>query len=635
MSAPTAAGGPAPWWLAYPDVWKAEAAALAAIGATWSRRSTLGQAEQLAPGADLGPRLALRISWPHPAPQPGDPDRLELLVRYPTSYPWFPPRVYLPEPLPGLVRHRNATNHGALCLLAVDDDWQPGATVAELLTVQLPRLLAAGRDPRTYPATLGLEAGAEPTWTRLVLVRGALLVDSACTPPAEVPGGLADLVSVGHADNPVHALVTLLDGDQHVLWAAGNFPLRVAARVPWVRLPTLPPGPLHPSELWHRGWAQLDATVPAATPDDHRETLVLLVPSERERRRPHEDFLLLDREAPEHRHEGRAGEAIADNQLSLFDLSALWPAPPASSAPAQAGARDDVWVTARRSYAMGPGDLTARLPDDVTRPMTDATVTVVGVGALGGPIALELARAGVGALRLVDGDTHDPATNARQLPGIRDAGDLKALAVATRLLEANPHVRLTCGIRDLGADDGRELPRLLRSSLVVDATASPTVTRFLAAHLRPAGTPLLIASATAGGWGGTIVTLPTAGGGCWECLQLHRADRAVPWPPARPDGDITPVGCSHPTYVGSYPDLGHVALHAARTALALLSADPAPRRATGRAPFGDLQVLSLHGPSGPRHPRWRARLLTVHPRCPLHGPHSGDVRPGSPPRRAP
>jgi hypothetical protein len=187
MSVPTAAGGPAPWWLAYPDVREAEAAALAAVGATWSRRSTRGQAEQLAPGADLGPRLALRISWPHPAPQPGDPDRLELLVRYPTSYPWFPPRVYLPEPLPGLVRHRNATNHGALCLLAVDDDWQPGATVAELLTVQLPRLLAAGRDPRTYPATLGLEAGAEPTWTRLVLVRGALLVDSACTPARRGP----------------------------------------------------------------------------------------------------------------------------------------------------------------------------------------------------------------------------------------------------------------------------------------------------------------------------------------------------------------------------------------------------------------------------------------------------------------
>jgi hypothetical protein len=53
---------------------------------------------------------------------------------------------------------------------------------------------------------LGLEAGAEPAWTRLQLVGGALLIDSAYVPPAEVTGGLADLVFVGSAANPLPRL---------------------------------------------------------------------------------------------------------------------------------------------------------------------------------------------------------------------------------------------------------------------------------------------------------------------------------------------------------------------------------------------------------------------------------------------
>jgi molybdopterin/thiamine biosynthesis adenylyltransferase len=141
-------------------------------------------------------------------------------------------------------------------------------------------------------------------------------------------------------------------------------------------------------------------------------------------------------------------------------------------------------------------------------------VAVVGVGALGGPIALELARAGVGFLHLVDGDRHDAATSARQLPGIVDAGDAKALAVAKRIFEFNPHTRISAGLRHLGADEGLELPRLLGSDLVVDASANPSASRYLAAHLRLSSTPLLVASATAGGWGGTLTTLPADGGGC-------------------------------------------------------------------------------------------------------------------------
>jgi len=287
-------------------------------------------------------------------------------------------------------------------------------------------------------------------------------------------------------------------------------------------------------------------------------------------------------------------------------------------------------VRVRRSYPIGRAALTARLPES-TASLADDQVTVVGVGALGGPVALELARAGVGRLHLVDGDTHDPATAARQLPSLRDAGNPKALAVALRILDAHPQAHLTVGLRHLGADDGRELPTLATSRLVIDCTANPAASRYLSAHLGLSGTPLLVASSTAGGWGGTITTLPSSGGGCWECLQWHRADGSVPWPPARPDGTVQPAACSYPTFVGGWWDLGAVALQTARTAIGWLTATDTD----AGSPFGDLQVLTQYDRGRPVHPRWRSRPLTVHPACPLHQPPaSGSRGDGSTPAAA-
>jgi hypothetical protein len=627
MGAPTAASEPTPWWLAYPELWRAELVALAAAGAAWSDGSSIGPTDGLL--GHLDPPSTLQISWPHPAPAPGDPESLQLLVRYLDSFPWFPPRVRLPEPLAGLRRHRNEAD-GTLCLLASDDDWRPGTTLAALLADQLPRLLAAGRDVGADPATLALEAGAEPVWTRLRRPSlGGLLVDSACLPSPELAGGMADLVFVGTTINPVHALVTVLDADQHVLWSTDSLGLLEAARVPWVRLPSLPTGPLEAADLWSTATERLAEVLPPDTGDPRGELLVL-VPSEGAGRRPCEEFLLLTRPTPaDELSDGapapepllpagaEATDAGVGNQLTLFDANGRDSTTAAADKPARAAVTAPVLV--RRSWPFGRTDLAARLPGDYGDLLAETSVTVVGVGAIGGPIVLELARAGVGRLHLIDGDVHDPATNARQLLGIRHAGDAKVLGVAGRILNTNPHTHITVALRHLGADGGMELPGLRASNLVIDATATMAVPRFLAAHLGVTGTPLLVASATAGGWGGTIATLPTVGGGCWECLQLHRADRSVPWPPARSDGVLLPVGCSHPTYIGGYPDLGHVALQAARTALALLTSAQAVGPGTAQqSPFGDLQVLTLHRRRGPVHPRWRARELTIHPQCPLH-----------------
>lgn len=441
-----------------------------------------------------------------------------------------------------------------------------------------------------------------------------------------MPGGLADLADVGAAP-PVHALVRLRDGAGEPLFLSRTFPLREEVRVPWVRLDVPASGRLRAADLWRRGWRELTATVPSATHGTRLNALLVLVPSEGAGRQRSEEFLLLTRST-----DGKSPVPAAlefDGQLPLFPVTELWPQPEPAAAANGADTLGSLQVAVRRSHAIGRTDLAARLPGDICQRLAQSEVAVVGVGALGGPIALELARAGVGSLHLVDGDRHDAGTSARQVPGIIHAGDAKALAVAKRIFEFNPHTRISAGLRHLGADEGLELPRLRAADLVVDASANSTVTRFLAAHLHPTDTALLVASATAGGWGGTLTTLPTTGGGCWECLQLHRAERSLPWPPARPDGWLIPIGCSEPTFVGGAFDLGEVALQAVRTALALLAPETAAARRARRAPFGDVQVLSLRGRRGPQQPRWQSRRLTAHPGCPLHDSTTrGQLEPG-------
>ncbi|MGY1836278.1 HesA/MoeB/ThiF family protein [Blastococcus sp. SYSU DS0510] len=624
MTAPATTSTTAPWWLAYPDVWAAEQAALSAAGASWSREATQDAVDpDDGPGAP--PLMVLNLDWPHPAAQPGDPATLRLRVDYPVAFPWFAPQVVLPEPLPGLSRHRNPVT-GQLCLLADPADWQAGSTLAALLTVQLPRLLTAGRDPGAAPATLALEAGAEAAWTRVRLSLGALLVDTNCMPAPDVPGGWADVVTVSRTVAPVSALISLLDADQRVLWAGDVFTGRGARRIRWVRLPDAPEEGLDGAELWGRAAERLTELPGDDGGGEEPNAVAVLVASEGPDRRPREEWLLLTRGVPKQRSLEALFEPaepstddvppteLGGGQLSLFDGDGA--TLPATEAPANTPPRSPR-VRVRRRYAIDRDAITARLPGDTSR-LADAAVTVVGVGALGGPVALELARAGVGRLRLVDGDRHDPATGARQLLTLRDAGSPKALALALSLIDVNPHLHLTTGLGHLGADDGRELPGLAASTLVIDCTANPAANRYLAAHLGVTGTPLLIASATAGAWGGAITALPAAGGGCWECLQLHRDARTVPWPPARPDAQLTPVGCSHPTYEGAWTDsLGHVALQTARTAMALLTSPAGTTPASGN-PYGDLQVVTLYRRGRPVHPRWQTRQLTAHPACPLH-----------------
>ena len=75
--------------------------------------------------------------------------------------------------------------------------------------------------------------------------------------------------------------------------------------------------------------------------------------------------------------------------------------------------------------------------------LKNASVLLIGTGALGSPAALYLAAAGVGRLGLVDDDEVDISNLHRQvLHGESWIGKPKLESAAARLREINPHVEL-------------------------------------------------------------------------------------------------------------------------------------------------------------------------------------------------
>lgn len=76
--------------------------------------------------------------------------------------------------------------------------------------------------------------------------------------------------------------------------------------------------------------------------------------------------------------------------------------------------------------------------------LTNANVMIVGLGGVGSFAAEFLARAGVGKMTIVDGDTVDITNINRQLPALHSTvNQPKVTIVGDRLLDINPKLQLT------------------------------------------------------------------------------------------------------------------------------------------------------------------------------------------------
>ena len=124
--------------------------------------------------------------------------------------------------------------------------------------------------------------------------------------------------------------------------------------------------------------------------------------------------------------------------------------------------------------------------------LSRARVAVVGAGGLGSTLLPLLVGAGVGQLRLCDGDIVTRSNLPRQtLYRTADLGGSKARLAAERLSALNPHCQLIASAEYLSPENA---PRLLgKVDLILDATDNEPARRCLDAYSRAAKLPWQLA----------------------------------------------------------------------------------------------------------------------------------------------
>ncbi len=189
--------------------------------------------------------------------------------------------------------------------------------------------------------------------------------------------------------------------------------------------------------------------------------------------------------------------------------------------------------------------------------LRDASVLVIGAGALGSPVALYLAGAGVGRLGIADSDVVELSNLHRQpLHFTPDTGVSKAESAATKLRFLNPEIVVES--YPVWVDESNVGGLVEGQDLVIDCTDSFDSRYVINAACCEAGIDLIEGGAT--GWSGLVMPILPGASACYRCAF-----------PTAPQGAPS---CSEAGVIG--PAAGVVGSLMALEALKLLSGTAAP-----------------------------------------------------------
>jgi hypothetical protein len=523
---------------------------------------------------------------------------IRLRAVYPDAFPHTRPQVFL---LSGLdnppVRHLSPVEKN-ICLLGRDTrQWLPKWSLAKLLSEQLEDALrgTGEEDPQGEPADV---------WWNMQGVPGAFcLIDSQWALDEVNSGTLllrydAQIGMCGAHRLPIiRAVVTeVRDSNTNVIatWD-GPMPPEIAVStssvtIPWVRLPEI----ILPSpELCDRVRDLRAAHQPLQRLQPHKVT----------------SMMSADLFAIAHPVEVAHGETGIG--WVLFQTSGK----PNAFYRGKGKPKAPPVITTIPVFRAGPTDLGHRVP--AVTLLRSKRIVIVGIGAIGAPVAIELARNGCGVLHLLEHDIIEPGNTVRWPLGASAWGQSKLAALKSFLAREYPgtavhdrrHFVGQIAEGDAAGDDEVFSALLPEVDLVIDASASHGVTTLLADRCCEYGVPLISLFATPTVEGGAVVR-HVSRSGCPNCL-LHAWDKGEITPPPG-NGDDTglsqPPGCAERTFVGAGYDLQELSLQTVRFVVETLS------ESDGLSSV--VQTLSFTGEDGKRIPPvWRVDDLPAHPAC--------------------
>lgn len=569
-----------PWWERFPARWEQEQQALRDRGISF----------EIDPAALAAGQLILRLTG-FPAEHP-----IELHCTYPVSYPYFAPQVVAPSL--ELQRHQTPSTK-QLCLLDRSGDrWLPATdTLASLLAEKLPEVLASQPDEPDGDQVFEAKEG-EPITVYLNPEPGSFVGFPAFA--LEAVGERGSLRVGVEGFRPFRAttleitntngqLIALSDARQQA-----SYPGPQVVQGRWVRLPRRPS--FGDAAFYYR--LAIEACSDLAQPAWQKPW---------GEKGPRVDLVGLLFE-DEMTWRGAAGNVI------FVAKTQEWAAD---------GKRGKVETRLLRAELESHGNYFLRNPSAQT--LSPGVVSLVGTGSIGSPAAKLLAQAGVGTLRLFDGDVVEAGNAIRWEIGRAVAGFPKVQALHSMLAHNFPYTKVAPHFVRVGdprldpANSARlDAAIFSNTTCILDATASTRVNQYLAEMAQLHSVPYVWMHATNGAWAGLVgIASPDPARCCWMCHLFYLEDGTIEALPHAPDDDvIQPPGCLDPTFTGSQVDLTETALLATRVVI-----DQVTASLTGAQPSytWNVATLRLRDERGhPQLPVWKSYVLPPHARCPNH-----------------
>ncbi len=213
--------------------------------------------------------------------------------------------------------------------------------------------------------------------------------------------------------------------------------------------------------------------------------------------------------------------------------------------------------------------------EDSQLALRDASVLVIGAGALGSPVATYLTGAGVGRLGIADSDVVELSNLPRQhLHFTPDTGVPKVESAASKLRFLNPEIIVDAYQVHVDADNAAGLVET--QDLVVDCSDSFETRYAVNAACCAAGVPLVEGGVV--GWRGQVMAIRPGRTACYRC--------------AFPTAPVDAPSCAEAGVIG--PAAGVLGSLQALEALKLLSgASPALANAFLDVDLATLEVLRV------------------------------------------
>ena len=509
---------------------------------------------------------------------------LAIEIAYPAEYPELPPWIFGP---PGLLERHQHRFGGTFCLLPrpLDDwparDWGAADLVAERLRALLADSEAGPERVRDNEAPM-----PEPVSSYFEYTRDAcVLLHGEATPPCTQTEG-----SLRIRRATPHLFVVEGDGQRRAPHSFLElFPPGPTVDARWKRLAAAPLAGPGPQELlaWIREQHSQLLMVPAPPPPPKRK-------------RPRQKLPALELCGFVFPEEGPGVGETRDAWLFLvIDRS-----------------NGDETVALLHSEVVSEEERGRRLSE--LDGLADAHVLVVGLGTLGGPVAIELARAGVGKLDLVDYERHEFGNTTRHPLAVEYVGLPKTHAVMTACRRANPFCEVAVHQYRLGdphwngeSTVSRLAAIVAKTDLIVEATGSHQVAQFLGRFAGEAAVPMVSSWMTDGFYGAEVVRIVPGRTGCWNCFATsHRLGERLR-AEAGPPSEVIVQGCSHPTTIGAGFDAAETAAIGTRLAVQTL----VPAGGYPDAEWDHAALSFRRAPDDAEMPRFQAEVLIPRDDC--------------------